>query len=144
MKHPSEATATSNGSIPLNTDTFSLNLNVPHFVIAVFPDNSEVSEMFKSNLASFNNNFYTNKKLETTNSLFGTNSQILIIKTFDQAQEALLYIDNLQKDKSVFSGKVKLEEFTLMTISLDNMPKLFKKKQVSYYKPFYDDHYKLN
>ena len=96
------------------------------------------------NLASFNNNFYANKKLESTNSLFGTSSQILIIKTFDQAQEALLYIDNLQKDKSVFSGKIKLEEFTLMTISLDNMPKLFKKKQVSYYKPFYDDHYKLN
>lgn len=144
MKHPSEATATNEGTIPLNTDTFSLNLNVPHFVIAVFPDNSEVSEMFKSNLASFNNNFYANKKLETTNSLFGATSQILIIKTFDQAQEALLYIDNLKKDKSVFSGKVKLEEFTIMTISLDNMPKLFKKKQVSYYQPFYDDHYKLN
>ena len=53
------------------------------------------------------------------------------------------YIDNLKKDKTVFSGKVKIEMFTLMAISSDNLPKLYRKKQVSYYKPFFDDHYKL-
>ena len=52
-------------------------------------------------------------------------------------------MDNISKDKTVFSGKVKTELFTLMVISADNLPKLYKKKQVNYYKPFFLDHYKL-
>jgi hypothetical protein len=75
--------------------------------------------------------------------LFGTTHQITTIKTFKDAKEALIYIDNLKKDKTVFSGKVNAELFALMAISADNIQKLFRKKQTSYYKPFYDDHYKL-
>ena len=75
--------------------------------------------------------------------MFGAADQITNVKTFKNAQEAMEYIDNLKKDKTVFSGKVKIEMFTLMAISADNLPKLYRKKQVSYYKPFFDDHYKL-
>lgn len=140
MKHPSEATA--NGVIN-KTDTFSLDLSVPHFVIAVCPDDVAIANGFKSALADYNNNFYSNADLSITSSLFGTANQITTIKIFKNAHDALEYIDNLYKDKTVFSGKVKSELFTLMAISEDNLPKFYKKKQVSYYKPFFEDHYKL-
>jgi hypothetical protein len=65
------------------------------------------------------------------------------VKTFKNAKEALEYINNLSKDKTVFSGKIKLDMFTLIAISADNLPKLYRKKQVNYYKPFYHDHYKF-
>jgi len=42
----------------------------------------------------------------------------------------------------MFFENIKLEQFTIMAISSSNYPKFFKKKQVSYYKPFYEDHYK--
>jgi tetratricopeptide (TPR) repeat protein len=140
MKHPSEATG---GINPNKTDTFTLDLNAQHFVIAICPDDAAIANGFKSALADYNDSFYSNANLSITSSLFGSADQITNIKTFKNAQEALAYIDNLNKDKTVFSGKIKSELFTLMAISADNLPRLYRKKQISYYKPFFDDHYKL-
>ena len=141
MKHPSEALP---GDIGNNqTDTFKLELDAQHFVIAVCPDDAAIANAFKSSLADYNNNFYGNDGLNISSSLFGSSNQITNIKTFKNAQDALKYIDNLKNDKTVFSGSVKIEMFTLMAISADNLPKLYRKKLTSYYKPFFDDHYKL-
>ena len=140
MKHPSEATG---GINPNKTDTFTLDLNAQHFVIAICPDDAAIANGFKSALADYNDSFYSNANLSITSSLFGSADQITNIKTFKNAQEALAYIDNLNKDKTVFSGKIKSELFTLMAISADNLPRLYRKKQISYYKPFFDGHYKL-
>ena len=138
-KHPSEATATDNVN---KTDTFSLDLSSQHFVVAICPDDAAIANAFKSALADYNNDFYSNANLSLTSSLFGPSDQITNVKTFKNAQDAMEYIDNLKKDKTVFSGKVKIEMFTLMAISADNLPRLYRKKQVNYYKPFFDDHYK--
>lgn len=139
LKHPSEAT----GNNINRTDTFSLDLNSQHFVIAICPDDATIANGFKSALSDYNGNFYSNENLNISSSLFGAADQITIIKTFKNAQAALEYADNLSKDKTVFSGKIKPEMFTLMAISADNLPRLYRKKQVNYYKPFFDDHYKL-
>jgi tetratricopeptide (TPR) repeat protein len=139
MKHPSEATA--NGAVN-QKDTFSLDLNSQHFVIAVCPDDAAIANVFKTAVADYNNNFYSNADLSISSSLFGSSDQITIIKTFNDAKEALEYIENLSKDQTVFAGRVKRELFTIMAISADNLPRLYRKKQVNYYKPFYDDHYK--
>jgi hypothetical protein len=140
LKHPSEATA---GTAVNRTDTFTLDLEAPHFMIAVSPDDPAIASTFKSSLADFNTSFYSAENISLTSSLFGNAEQITIAKTFKNAQAALAYMDNISKDKTIFSGKVKLEFFTLMVISVDNLPKLYKKKQTNYYKPFFTDHYKL-
>ena len=140
MKHPSEASGNVN---PNKTDTFTLDLNSQHFVIAICPDDAAIANSFKAALADYNDNFYSTADLNISSSLFGSADQITNIKTFKNAQEALAYIDNLSKDKTVFSGKVKSELFTLMAISADNLPRLYRKKQINYYKPFFEDHYKL-
>jgi tetratricopeptide (TPR) repeat protein len=140
LKHPSEATG---GINPNKTDTFSLDLSVPHFVIVVYPDDAAIGNGFKSSLSDYNNNFYSNENYSISTSLFGNADQITTVKTFKNAQLAVEYISNLSKDKTVFSGKIKPEMFTLMAISEDNLPRLYKKKKTSYYKPFFDDHYKL-
>ncbi len=140
LKHPSEAT---NGTEGVNkTDTFTLDLNSKHIVIAVFPDDAEVANAFKASVVDFNITYYGISNLTVESSLFGSTEQIVYIKTFDNSQGAMKYICNLSKDKTVFSGKVKPDAFTFMAISEDNIQKLFRKKKVSYYKPFYDDHYK--
>jgi len=138
LKHPSEATGAVN-----KTDTFSLDLNAPHLIVAICPDDAAIANGFKSALADFNDTYYSNANLSISSSLFGSSDQITNVKTFKNAKEALEYIDNLSKDKTVFSGKIKFEMFTLMAISADNLPRLYRKKQTNYYKPFYDDHYKF-
>lgn len=140
LKNPSEAT----GGINVNkTDTFTLDLSAQHLVIAICPDDAAMANEFKSALSDYNGNFYSNENYNISSSLFGNTDQITIVKTFKNAQAALEYIDNLSKDKTVFSGKTKLELFTLMAISEDNLPRFYRKKQVNYYKPFYTDHYTL-
>lgn len=140
IKHPNDG-ASSNTQ---KTDTFTLDMNAPHFVIAVCPDDPAIANTFKSSLADFNTNFYSTANLSVTSSLFGSAEQISICKTFKNAEDAKEYLMNLSKDKAVFTAKVKRELFTLMVISADNLPKLYKKKQLGYYKPFYDDHYKFS
>lgn len=141
IKHPSEA---GSKAAVNNTDTFTLDLDATHFMIAVCPDDPSIANAFKSSLGDFNNTFYSAENLNVTSSLFGSAEQITICKTFKNSQAALAYMDNISKDKTVFSGKVKPELFTLMVISADNLPKLYKKKQINYYKPFFTDHYKLD
>ncbi len=142
IKHPNDGGASGNNK--QQTDTFTLDMNSQHFVIAVCPDDPAIANTFKSNLADFNTNFYSADNLSVSSSLFGDADQISITKTFKNADDAQKYLGNLSKDKDVFSGKVKRETFTLMVISADNLPKLYKKKQLGYYKPFYDDHYKVS
>ena len=141
MKHPSEATSTNTAAVN-QADTFALNLNSTHFVIAVCPDDATIANTFKGSLSAFNNSFYSNENLTVSSSLFGATEQIITIKQFKSAADAIKYVDNLKKDSSVFSGKVKTDSFTIMAISAENLPRLFRKKQTSYYKPFYEDHYK--
>lgn len=142
LKHPSESTSTPTTSVNNNLDTLTLNMSSPHFVIAVSPDNDPISNAFKSAVATFNSNFYSNLDLGISSTLFGTSNQVTIIKTFKSGNEALSYINNLSSDKDVFSGKVKRTDFELMAISPENLQRLYKKKQLSYYMPFYNDHYK--
>lgn len=137
IKHPSES-----GNPNQYKDTFLLDLNVPHLVMAIFPDEAAISDAFKNSLADFNTDFYGISDLTFTASLFGNNSQIISIKSFKNAEDALKYIKNLNADTKVFSGKVKKEQFTIMAIAIDNFPRFFKKKSIDYYRPFYEDHYK--
>ncbi len=140
LKHPSEATNSTQG---VNvTDTFTLDLKSKHFVVAIFPDDPEVANTFKSSLSDFNVNYYGISNLTVSSSLFGASDQIVNIKTFDDSETAMKYINNLKKDKTVFSGKVKVEAFIIMAISEDNLPRLYRKKKASAYKPFFDDHYR--
>jgi tetratricopeptide (TPR) repeat protein len=140
LKHPNDGL--SNGAVN-QRDTFSLDLSAQHFVVAICPDDATIANTFKLSLVDYNNEFYANDDLNISSSLFGSTEQITNIKTFKNAEDAMEYIDNLQKDPKVFSGKVKLNLFTIMAISADNMPRLYRKKKASYYKPFYDDHYKI-
>ena len=140
LKHP--IAAESNTTTVNHTDTFSLDLNASHLVVIVCPDDATIANPFKSSLADFNTNFYSTQNLTVSSSLFGSSNQITNVKTFANADAALKYIDNLKTDKTVFSGKVNIELFTIMAISADNTPLLYRKKQISFYKPFYEDHYK--
>jgi tetratricopeptide (TPR) repeat protein len=140
IQHPATNLA---GVATAKADTFALDLTTQHFVIIICADDAVLANSFRASLSDFNNLYFSNAELSTTNSLFGQSDQITTVKTFKNGQTALEYIDNLTKDKTVFSGKVKPELFTIMAISLENLPKLYKKKRADYYKPFFDDHYKL-
>jgi tetratricopeptide (TPR) repeat protein len=124
------------------TDTFNLAIDKEHFVIGIAPDDTKEVDAFKLNVSSFNGVYYGDRKFDINSNLFGQSNQLVIIKTFPGAKEAMTYIENILVDPDVFKGDVKKEDFLLYAISPDNLQLLYKRKNQASYKLFYEDNYK--
>jgi tetratricopeptide (TPR) repeat protein len=122
-------------------DTFQVNFESMHFVVALLPDDSKIVDAFKTNVGNFNSIFFSEKKMDITSSLFGKN-QIVVIKTFADAKEAINYQESLIADPDVFKGNVKKAEIDVLPVSADNLPFLYQTKNFAGYKVFYGDTYK--
>ena len=123
-------------------DTFSVNLDAEHFIIAIVPDDPKIADSFKLRLNTFNNTYYSSKVFSLTSNLFGDNKQLVILKTFANAKEIIGYYENLIKDPDLFKDEVKKELIEIYPILANNLPYLYKKKNVGSYKIFFLDNYK--
>ena len=123
-------------------DTFNVNLDAEHFIIAIVPDDSKIADPFKLRLNTFNTTYYSSKTFNLTSSLFNSNTQLVILKSFENASEASTYYTNLIKDADVFKDEVKKELIEIYPILGNNLPYLYKKKNIASYKIFYLDNYK--
>lgn len=123
-------------------DTFSVNLDAEHFIIAIVPDDPKIADSFKIRLNTFNNTYYSSKTFNLTSNLFGTNKQLVVLKTFSSAKEVMGYYENLIKDPDLFKEEVKKEMIEIYPILGNNLPFLYKKKNIDAYKIFFLDNYK--
>jgi tetratricopeptide (TPR) repeat protein len=126
----------------MNLDTFTVNFDAEHFLIAIVPDDPKIADVFKTNLDAFGRKFYSSKTFNITSNLFNGQKQMVILKTFPNAQEVMGYYDYLMNDKDMWKGTVKKELVEVYPISAANLPLLFKKKNLSGYKLFFTDSYK--
>ncbi len=125
-----------------NVDTFLVSFDAEHFLIAVLPDDPKIVTALKLNLDAFCSKFYSSKQFNLTSNLFGDTKQIVILKTFANANEAVTFYTNVMKDADVFKGDVKKEAIDIYPILAANMPFFYKKKNVEAYKLFYNDNFK--
>jgi hypothetical protein len=123
-------------------DTFQVNMNGVHLVIAILPDNQRAVSDFQSKLGNFNSIYYSDKKFEMSSLGFIKDKQLLVIKKFDNGREAFNYIENVNLDQDMFKGEVKKEQVELYPITLENYQLLYRKKNPASYKLFVDDNYK--
>ncbi|MDP1801815.1 MAG: tetratricopeptide repeat protein, partial [Bacteroidota bacterium] len=123
-------------------DTFSVNLDAEHFIIAIVPDDPKIADSFKIRLNTFNNTYYSTKTFNLTSNLFGTSKQLVILKTFASAKEVMSYYENVIKDPDIFKEEVKKEMVEIYPILANNLPFLYKKKNIESYKIFFLDNYK--
>jgi len=126
----------------LQTDTFTVNFDQEHFLIAILPDDPRITDAFKTNLDAFARKYYGAKQFNLTSNLFNNEKQLVILKSFANAEEIIGFYDNLINDKDVFKGTVKKEMVEIYPITSTNLPILYKKKNVAGYKLFFDDNYK--
>ncbi|MGZ3921205.1 MAG: hypothetical protein ACXVC7_12965, partial [Bacteroidia bacterium] len=124
------------------TDTFGVDFDSEHFLIAVVPDDPKIADAFKNNLNAFSTKYFSTKQFNMTSNLFTEAKQLIILKSFANAQEVFAYYDYLMNDKDVFKGTVKRELIEIYPISASNLPLLFKKKNLQGYALFYNDNYK--
>jgi len=127
---------------PVKTDTFNLNMAAEHYVIAITPDNSNIVDGFKINVGTFNTVFYSEKTFTVTSSLFGTGKQMVVIKSFANAKDALSYQDYLLADADVFKGDIKKDIIQVFAVLPENIPLIYQKKNADSYKIFFEDNYR--
>ncbi len=140
QKNPDMFKPTEPGQIP--TDTFAVNFDGEHFFIAIVPDDPKIANAFKSNVDAFNTKFYATKSFNLNSNLFGNNQQLVILKSFTNAQEIMTYLESFLNDKDIFKDEVKRDMVTIFPILAGNLPFLFKKKNIESYRLFYLDNYK--
>ncbi|MBA3681088.1 MAG: tetratricopeptide repeat protein [Bacteroidetes bacterium] len=126
----------------LQLDTFTVNQEAEHFIIAILPDDPKIADSFKIRLNTFNNTYYSSKTFNSTSNLFGNNKQLVVLKSFANAKEVVNYYENLIKDPELFKEEVKKELVEIYPILGTNLPVLYKKKNVEAYKIFFNDNYK--
>lgn len=125
-----------------NADTFNINFENEHFIISIVPDDPKIVNAYKTNIDVFNQKYYPSKQFNLASNIFNEGKQLVILKSFNSAQEAVTYLENLNNDKDVFKDTVKKELIESYPILGGNLPILYKKKNVGSYKLFYDDNYK--
>jgi len=123
-------------------DTFSINLDAAHFIIIIAPDDPKIADAFKIRIGAFNSTFYTEKSFDLNSNLFGKDKQLIILKSFANAKEAIAYYDYMTVDPDIFKGDVKRELFDIYPILADNLPFLYKAKTADGYKVFYSENYR--
>lgn len=123
-------------------DTFIVNPDGEHFIVAVTPDNVKIADGIKTNISNFNNIYYSDKKFTTNSNLFGTDKQLIVIKTFENAREAMTYYENLMSDPDLYKGGINKKDVDIFIMSADNLPVLYKRKNVKSYLLFFEDNYK--
>jgi tetratricopeptide (TPR) repeat protein len=126
----------------LMLDTFTVNLDAEHFIIAIVPDDPKIADSFKIRLNTFNNTYYSSKTFNSNSNLFGNNKQLIVLKSFTNAKEVVGYYENLIKDPELFKDEVKKEQIEIYPILGNNLPFLYKKKNIDAYKLFFKDNYK--
>ncbi len=126
----------------LQLDTFTVNQDAEHFIIAIVPDDAKISDAFKIRLNTFNNTYYSSKVFNSNSNLFGNGKQLIVLKSFANAKEVVDYYENLIKDPELFKDEVKKELIEIYPILGTNLPVLYKKKNVEGYKLFFKDNYK--
>ncbi len=123
-------------------DTFNINFDTPHFIIAIVPDDPKVADAFKTRVGNFNTVYYSEKSFDISSNLFGKNKQLVVIKSFANAKDAIDYYDNLIADTEVFKGDVKKELIDIFPILSENVPFFYKTKNVEGYRQFYQENYR--
>lgn len=115
------------------------SMDEPHSYAIVFPKQSNAN-VVKTAFSNYNTDNFADKKLDMLSFLLDNENQVLIIKTFDNAKDALAYSESIQRIPNFFSD-LNIKTHQEFIISDTNLTTLVKQKKVSEYLKFYKDNY---
>lgn len=123
-------------------DTFLIDFDKEHYIVAVLPDDPKISNSFKSNLDAFCTKYYADKSFNITSNIYTTGKQLVLLKSFTNALDCNVFATNMLNDKDLFNGDAKREMVDVFPILGNNLSLLYKTKNTEGYKTFYLDNYK--
>ena len=140
LKVPGKEDAAAKNEAPENKSEFIINNDVEHFFALIYPNNKGNVNDVKVAISNFNKKYYSNDKLKVTNSFINKENQIVIVRRFTNADNALSYYTNFINDTDQLK-ETNEEGYIIFLISSKNFTKLFKSGDIEGYDAFFKETY---
>ncbi|HPQ08558.1 MAG TPA: tetratricopeptide repeat protein [Bacteroidia bacterium] len=141
-KQKMDTTSTSNIS-EQSKITFTNDSNALHYFIVITPDEPKLINNLKNSIDAFNQKYFSNEQFSITSYIFADKKQLILVKSFGNAEKAKKYYSLIINDEETFNLYPKNElEFYIITD--ENFKTLIKEKALNDYKQFFEKYYKTN
>jgi hypothetical protein len=141
-KQKIDTTSTSNIS-EQSKITFTNDSNALHYFFVITPDEPKLINNLKNSIDAFNQKYFSNEQFSITSYIFADKKQLILVKSFGNAEKAKKYYSLIINDEETFNLYPKNElEFYIITD--ENFKTLIKEKALNDYKLFFEKYYKIN
>lgn len=139
QKGPADAKAEKMDTVK---QVYTFNDTAKYLCMIVYNSTTVSIEDMKVKISNFNSEYFRNSDLSINNTIMDT-TNIVYVTFFESAAKAKDYHDLLNQDSKVFSD-IPPGQYTILPISKENFPILFKEKNLDGYKKFYQRFYKAS
>jgi hypothetical protein len=123
------------------TTPFSMKADTVQYIMFLFPNNNVVgSNELKVALSNYNNKFYSVKKLQISNSFIGMEYQFVMVRQFNDMNDAMGYLTGLLDDVEAFQ-EIDMSSVSPLIITPENLLLLVQTKDLAGYEEFYNSNY---
>jgi TolA-binding protein len=120
--------------------SYVYNGSSPQFVLLLSRRKQVNARALETRLSDFNQKYFRRIPLQTNSLALNNQYNLILIKLFDNAQQARQYYDKLIHDPYVFSG-IQQQNYRLFIISKENYPLFYKQKDIQGYQQFFKTYY---
>lgn len=124
----------------VNTSMFKEDEGSEHFFALVFPKAEGNSSDLKATISDFNSEYFRNDKLRITNSFIDKDHQIIIVRSFDNKNQALDYYNTFLLNTD-FLNEINEKDYEKFVITTKNFTVLFRNKNTDVYQVFFANKY---
>lgn len=114
--------------------------NKKHMIIVVLPKEGADVTYIKTLISDFNTNSIGNEVFEISALLLGLDKHLLMIQSFKDVKESMLYYDLFIEEKKIINALNK-KQHKIMSISFENFEEFYKNKDVQGYHKFFLKNY---
>ena len=133
-------TAINNENAAMDSTGYLFYPDSTHFFLFVFTNNAVNTNEFKVKISDYNREFYSLRPLKINNSFIDFDHQYIIVKDFENAEQAKSYMEGLFVGIPEIAS-LKQEDYDTFVIADDNFQKFFKEKNLMRYLSFYQRRY---
>ena len=119
---------------------FDPHPNKEHYFAIFVPVGSGSGEDVKAKASDFNNAFYTSKRLKVTSNLIDRSNQVVLVKSFRNAEDAMGYYKVFTTNREDLI-EVNSAGYEMVVVSNTNYITLFKNKDLEGYVKFFAEQY---
>ena len=129
--------------IALSGSSYLFKSNTPHMSIIIMPKQGVDINYLKTLISDYHSLEFENEVFEISAILMGLDRHVLMIKTFDNSSNVVIYNQLLIEDQKI-NKELNKSNFRIMAISLVNFKEFYKNKDMKGYYEFFINNYLNN